>query len=86
MRPLEGVRVLDCGIYHAGPGGPAILGESNVRRCLMFFGVLLIIMGILMFLDRIGVLHGDMWNYFWPTVIIAIGISMIFKDKRPKKH
>lgn len=26
-RPLEGVRVLDCGIYHAGPGGPAILGD-----------------------------------------------------------
>ena len=51
----------------------------------MFFGVLLIIMGILMLLDRIGVLQGDVWNYFWPTVIIAIGISMIFKDKRPGK-
>ena len=26
-QPLEGIRVLDCGIYHAGPGGPAILGD-----------------------------------------------------------
>lgn len=26
-RPLEGVQVLDCGIYHAGPGGLAILGD-----------------------------------------------------------
>ena len=30
-RPLEGVRVLDCGIYHAGPGGPAILGDLGAE-------------------------------------------------------
>lgn len=65
--------------------GPAILGQSNARRCVMFFGVLLIIMGVLMLLDQLGVLHGDMWDYFWPTVIIAIGVSMIFKHKRPRK-
>ena len=26
-RPLEGIRVLECGIFHAGPGGTAILGD-----------------------------------------------------------
>ena len=51
----------------------------------MFFGVLLIVMGILMFLDQIGIIHGDWWDYFWPTVIVAIGVSMIFKHKRPHK-
>ena len=51
----------------------------------MFFGVLLIVMGILMLLDQIGVIYGDWWDYFWPTVIVAIGVSMIFKDKRPRK-
>jgi crotonobetainyl-CoA:carnitine CoA-transferase CaiB-like acyl-CoA transferase len=30
-RPLEGIRVLDCGIYHAGPGGPAILGDLGAE-------------------------------------------------------
>jgi len=25
--PLEGIRIIDCGIFHAGPGGPAILGD-----------------------------------------------------------
>jgi hypothetical protein len=64
---------------------PAILVQSNAWRCLMFFGVLLIIMGVLMLSDQLGLLHGDMWDYFWPTVIIAIGISMIFKHKRPRK-
>ena len=29
--PLEGIRVLDCGIYHAGPGGPAILGDLGAE-------------------------------------------------------
>jgi crotonobetainyl-CoA:carnitine CoA-transferase CaiB-like acyl-CoA transferase len=30
-RPLEGVRALDCGIYHAGPGGLAILGDLGAE-------------------------------------------------------
>ena len=30
-QPLDGIRVLDCGIYHAGPGGLAILGELGAE-------------------------------------------------------
>src|SRR5512139_3049505 len=30
-RPLEGVRVLECGVYHAGPGGPAILADLGAE-------------------------------------------------------
>lgn len=30
-RPLEGVRILECGIYHAGPGGTAILGDLGAE-------------------------------------------------------
>ena len=30
-QPLEGIRVLDCGIYHAGPGGPAFLGDLGAE-------------------------------------------------------
>ncbi len=30
-KPLEGVRALDCGIYHAGPGGLAILGDLGAE-------------------------------------------------------
>ncbi|MCB2171071.1 MAG: CoA transferase [Deltaproteobacteria bacterium] len=30
-RPLEGIRALDCGIYHAGPGGLAILGDLGAE-------------------------------------------------------
>jgi len=51
----------------------------------MFFGVLLLILGGLMLLDRLGLLRGDMWDYFWPLVVIAIGVSMIVKHKRLQK-
>ena len=30
-QPLEGIRIIDCGIYHAGPGGPAILGDLGAE-------------------------------------------------------
>jgi len=30
-RPLEGIRVIDCGTYHAGPGAPAILGDLGAE-------------------------------------------------------
>ncbi|MFH1627466.1 MAG: CoA transferase [Pseudomonadota bacterium] len=30
-RPLEGILALDCGIYHAGPGGLAILGDLGAE-------------------------------------------------------
>lgn len=30
-RPLEGIRVVECGIFHAGPGGSAILGDLGAE-------------------------------------------------------
>jgi crotonobetainyl-CoA:carnitine CoA-transferase CaiB-like acyl-CoA transferase len=30
-QPLEGIRVVDCGIFHAGPGGLAILGDLGAE-------------------------------------------------------
>jgi len=30
-RPLEGIRVVECGIYHAGPGACAILGDLGAE-------------------------------------------------------
>ena len=29
--PLDGIRVLDCGVFHAGPGGPAILADLGAE-------------------------------------------------------
>ena len=50
----------------------------------MFLGIFLLLMGVLMLLQKLGMRHGTWWNYFWPIAIIALGLSLIFKhNKRP---
>ena len=48
----------------------------------MFLGVLLLLLGGLLLLERLDVIPGGSWDYFWPVVIIAIGVSLIFKNRR----
>jgi len=48
----------------------------------MFFGVLLLILGALMLLTRLDFIPGDTFDYLWPVVIIALGASMIFKNRK----
>ncbi|MCK4301132.1 MAG: hypothetical protein KAW91_00070 [candidate division Zixibacteria bacterium] len=48
----------------------------------MFLGVLLLLMGVLLLLERLDVIPGGSWDYFWPVVIIAIGVSLVFKNRR----
>jgi len=46
--------------------------------------VLLVLLGILMLLDRVGILSGPVWDYFWPLALVALGLSMIIRSKRKK--
>jgi uncharacterized membrane protein HdeD (DUF308 family) len=48
----------------------------------MFIGILLLLMGVLMLLNKFGMLHGSWWSFFWPVAIIALGVSLIFKHNR----
>jgi hypothetical protein len=52
----------------------------------MFVGMLLLLLGALMLLDKFGLLAGDAWDYFWPLAVIALGVSMVFGSTRKKKH
>jgi hypothetical protein len=47
------------------------------------FGLLLIAIGAFFQLINLGVLEGRVWTYFWPLLIIAAGLWIIFKP-RPK--
>ena len=48
----------------------------------MFLGLLLILLGILMLLTRLEIIPGGVWDYFWPVLVIALGGSIIFRDKK----
>ena len=48
-----------------------------MRRGEIFWGSLLVLLGLLFFLRTAGYLTGDVFGWFWPFVIIAIGIWIL---------
>ena len=50
----------------------------------MFFGLFLIIIGVIFLLENIGVITGDVWKYIWPSLIILLGFSVLIKPSRGK--
>lgn len=52
----------------------------------MFVGMLLVVMGVLYFLERIDVLTDPIWDYFWPLAIVALGISFITDSKKKRRQ
>ncbi|HUI87443.1 MAG TPA: DUF5668 domain-containing protein [Anaerolineales bacterium] len=49
-----------------------------MRRGEVFWGSLLVLLGVLFFLQTAGYLTGDVFSWFWPIVIIAIGLWILF--------
>jgi len=45
----------------------------------MFFGLLLVVIGIVFLLENLGIVTGDVWDVIWPLIIILFGISVITK-------
>jgi len=48
-----------------------------MRRGEIFWGSLLVLLGILFFLHTAGYLTGDVFSWFWPFSIIALGIWIL---------
>ena len=51
----------------------------------MFFGIVLIILGVLLLFGELGIIHGSFWGYFWPVLVIAVGIRLVVGEKTCKK-
>lgn len=45
----------------------------------MFFGMLLIVLGVVFLLQNLGLLPEGSWSVIWPIAIIALGISIVAK-------
>lgn len=52
----------------------------------MFIGFFILLLGIFMLLERIGVIDGSFGNYIVPIVLVALGASMIFNHKFKKNN
>jgi hypothetical protein len=43
----------------------------------VFIGLVLLAIGIVALLIKLGVLSGSVWGYFWPIVLIALGLTFV---------
>jgi hypothetical protein len=59
----------------------AIIIIENGGTKLMFVGVFLLALGVLFLLRNGGVIHGDAWDLIWPLLIVAFGVSILFKKR-----
>lgn len=48
----------------------------------MFVGLVLVAIGIIALLIKLGVITGSMWGYIWPTILIIIGLSFLIGGRR----
>ena len=51
----------------------------------MFFGLIIIIIGLVFLLKNLGLIGGDVWPIIWPSLVIVIGLSFIFKKRKQEK-
>ncbi len=52
----------------------------------MFFGLVLVAVGIIALLVKADVLSGSVWGYAWPVILILIGLSFLFGRFRRRGH
>jgi uncharacterized membrane protein len=48
----------------------------------MFIGLIIIVIGLVLLMQNMGLVGPDIWNVIWPSLIILFGISLIMKRKR----
>jgi hypothetical protein len=48
----------------------------------MWIGLFLILAGVLVLLNNMDLLRGDVWDYIWPLFFIMLGASMVIKRIR----
>jgi hypothetical protein len=44
----------------------------------VFVGVILIVVGAIALAQRFDVITGSVWSYAWPTIVIILGLHMLW--------
>jgi len=47
----------------------------------MFIGAILVVVGVLLLLQIGGFLSSIVWAYFWPALLIVVGLWFMFRHK-----
>ena len=57
---------------------------GSKKRSGLITGSIFIIIGVVMMLNNLGIIHFS-WHDWWPVVLIAVGITIVFKDRSHKR-
>ena len=49
-----------------------------MRRSTLFWGVILVLFGILLLLNSLGILTVNVWGMIWPLILIAVGLGILW--------
>ncbi len=52
------------------------------RRRRNFFGIILIVLGVLFLMGSLNLFAWFKWSYLWPLILVAIGLIIIFSARR----
>lgn len=47
----------------------------------MIFGVILVLTGVIWFLQTIGMVDSSIWNLYFPVVLVVFGLSILFTNE-----
>lgn len=48
----------------------------------MFFGFIILIVGVVFLLENLGIISGGVWTILWPCLVIAVGLGIVWKRKK----
>lgn len=48
----------------------------------MFFGIALVVIGLVFLLQNLGFISNNIWDIIWPSLIILLGVSILMKEKK----
>lgn len=52
----------------------------------MFWGTLIIILGVIILLKNLGIITTGVWSVLWPLLLIMLGVSLLTKKGRQKAY
>lgn len=47
----------------------------------IFWGLLVVLIGVIMLLEAAGIVTGNIWRYLWALLLIMIGIGIMFPER-----
>ncbi len=66
----------------AGKEDSTVAGKKTRQRPHVIVGIIVIALGVLLLLGNLNLFWWLRWSYFWPLILVAVGLLIIFSARR----